>query len=318
MDATLLDPEIADSLHALGINPGNETTTALPDAELLALLRSQPAQYNPRPAAGVSRRDITIPGGAASLDVEIRVFELTERKAAAVPGLIWFHGGGYVIGSYDMDADKLDGLVLATGCVALSVNYRLAPEAPYPGPFEDGAVVLRFLSSQGRDLGVDPARIIVAGSSAGAGLAAAVALFARDQGIRLVHQHLIYPMIDDRRAAPSSRWPDPVWSAEMNTLGWRSYLADMFGRDDVPAYAAPARAADLRGSAPAYIHVRGRDGFLREDIAYATRLLASDVPVELHVLPGAPHAFDVLAADAEISRTALSLSDAALRRALNR
>src|SRR5690606_11143888 len=126
-----------------------------------------------------------------------------------------------------------------TGCVAVSVDYRLAPETPFPGPVDDCYAVLEHVRDAAGELGVDPARLAIGGSSAGAGLAAACALRARDEGLALVHQHLIYPMLDDRQRTPSSRWDLlVVWSREMNAFAWRCYLGDRYGTDDVPAYAA--------------------------------------------------------------------------------
>jgi acetyl esterase/lipase len=143
-------------------------------------------------------------------------------------------------------------------------------------------------------------------------------LRARDEGLALVHQHLIYPMLDDRQATPSSHWDLlAVWPRELNAFAWRCYLGDRHGGDDVPAYAAPARAVDLARLAPAYLHVGGLDGFLHEDVDYAARLLAAGVSVELHVLPRVPHGFESVAPAAAVSVAANALSDAALARVLS-
>jgi acetyl esterase/lipase len=315
----LLDPEIVEGLRAFGFDTQSSDTAGPEGSELLELLRSQleAAEYDPQPAAGVTREDVTVPGFAGAPDVAVRIFRPAERPSSAAPGLLWMHGGGYVIGSTDLDVDDLDRLVLATGCVTVSVNYRLAPETPYPGPLDDCCAALVFLSSQGDELGVDASRLSVAGRSAGAGLAAAVALYARDNAIPLAHQHLLYPMIDDRPSTPSSTWEDPVWSPPMNILGWSSYLGELYGEEVIPEGAAVARARDLSGLPPTYIHVGARDRFVLEDIEFASRLVAQHVPVELHVLPGACHGFDVVAPQATVSRQATSLSEAALRRAFN-
>jgi acetyl esterase/lipase len=224
------------------------------------------------------------------------------------------HGGGYLSGSYDLDASELDRFVLATGCVAVSVGYRLSPETPYPGALDDCFSVLSFLAAG--ELRVDSTRLAVGGRSAGAGLAAALALRARDEGVPLVHQHLIYPMIDDSVAEPWNGWDDPVWPASVNAFAWHAYLGNRYRADDLPASAAPARATDLAGLPSTYIHVGARDTFLREGVALARGLLQADVPTELHVFPGPPHAFDALVPDAVVSRNAASTSNAALIRAL--
>jgi acetyl esterase/lipase len=304
-----IDPEVvagmlADGRFALG------ERGPLPTLDLLATMRETPP--------GVSREERRIPGPAGAPDVPVRIYRRAERTAHDVPGIVWMHGGGYVLGSYDLDQPFLDALVAATGCVAVSVEYRLAPETPFPGPVDDCFAALEHVRDAAGELGVDAARLAVGGASAGAGLAAACALRARDEGLALVHQHLIYPMIDDRQATPSSRWDLlAVWSREMNAFAWQCYLGDLYGTDDVPAYAAPARAQDLARLAPAYVHVGGLDGFLHEDVDYAARLLAAGVSTELHVLPLVPHGFDQVAPEAAVTATANALSDAALARVLN-
>ena len=172
----------------------------------------------------------------------------------------------------------------------MSVEYRLAPETPYPGPLEDCYAGLRWTFEHASDLGVTPDRIGIAGASAGGGLAAALGLLARDRGeVPVAFQLLECPMIDDRQTTSSSQLDGlPIWSRESNTFGWRAYLGDLYG-GDVPAYAAAARAADLAGLPPALVIVGGADGFRDEDIDYALRLNQAGVPTELHVLPGAPH-----------------------------
>jgi acetyl esterase/lipase len=201
------------------------------------------------------------------------------------------HGGGYVLGSLDMDDARFSRWCLELGCVGVSVEYRLAPETPYPGPLDDCYAALRWTHEHADEIGIDRDRIGIAGVSAGGGLAAALALLARDRGeLPIAFQLLECPMLDDRQETHSSRLADlPVWSRESNTFGWRSYLGDLYGRDDVPPYAAAARAEDLGGLPPAMVIVGGADGFRDENILYALRLNQAGVSSELHVLPGAPH-----------------------------
>jgi acetyl esterase/lipase len=189
--------------------------------------------------------------------------------------------------------------------IGVSVEYRLAPETPYPGPLDDCYAALRWTFAHAGEFGIDTTRIGIRGASAGGGSAAALALLARDRGdVAVAFQQLIYPMIDDRQTTPSSAWEVPIWNPAANTLGWRAYLGDLYGAQDVPAYAAAARAMDLSGLPPAFVSVGTLDGFCDEDITYAQRLNHAGVPVELHVYPGAPHGFDMLAAGAEISKRA--------------
>jgi acetyl esterase/lipase len=207
-----------------------------------------------------------------------------------LPCIYSIHGGGYVLGSYDMDDAKFDRACVRSPCVGVSVEYRLAPEAPYPGPLDDCYAGLKWTFDHAGELGIDADRIGIAGVSAGGGLAAGLALLARDRGeVAVAFQLLECPMIDDRQTTSSSRLDGlPIWSRESNTFGWRCYLGDLYG-GDVPAYAAAARATDLVGLPPAMVIVGGADGFRDEDIEYALRLNQAGVPTELHVLPGAPH-----------------------------
>jgi acetyl esterase/lipase len=311
-----IDPDVVAGMVALDMPPG--VVGPPPSLEVLEVMRAQPfpIAYDPKPARGVRREETVVPGLDGAPDVPVRLFRRA-RHVAGAAGVLWIHGGGYMLGSHDLDATFLDRLVAATGCVAVSVEYRLAPETRYPGAIDDCFAGLEFLHEAAGELGVDPGRLAVGGFSAGGGLAAACALRARDRGIPLVHQHLVYPMLDDRQATPSSTWDLlAIWSRELNAFAWQCYLGELSGTDDVPAYAAPARADDLAGLAPAYIHVGGLDGFLHENLDYAARLATAGVPTELHVFPLCPHAFDVVAPDAPVTRTANALSDAALARVL--
>jgi acetyl esterase/lipase len=208
-----------------------------------------------------------------------------------LPCLYSIHGGGYVAGTYESDDVKFDRWCREFGIIGVSVEYRLAPETPYPGPLEDCYTGLQWTFEHADELGIDPQRVGITGVSAGGGLCAALALLVRDRGeLQVQFQLLDCPMIDDRQTTPSSRLDDLlIWSRASNEFGWRSYLGELHGRDDVPVYAAAARAGDLSGLPEAYVCVGGADGFRDEDILYAMRLYDAGVPTELHVYPGAPH-----------------------------
>jgi acetyl esterase/lipase len=220
------------------------------------------------------------------------------------PCLLWFHGGGYMIGTADMDALRLQAWAGRFGCVTVSVEYRLAPEDPFPAAHDDGMAVLDWLGDRADELEIDRNRIVVAGASAGGGLAAAVALAARDQGIPLAGQLLFYPMIDDRQQTPSSQWEAAVWPPKANRFGWSSYLGDLAG-DVVPSYAAPARSPSVTGLPPSLLIVGGADCFFDETVAYASRLAHAGVPTDLRVYAGAPHGFDLMAPTAGATVEAL-------------
>ena len=252
--------------------------------------------------------------------VRVRIYAPPDAgpPGAPRPCVFWIHGGGYISGSALTVDARLNRWVEALDCVAVSVDYRLAPEHPYPVPLDDCYAGLSWAVSHAERLGIDPARVVVVGASAGAGLAAAVALRVRDSGgPPLAHQILIYPMIDDRQITPSSQLDGTaVWGRSANQLGWRAYLGPDTRQSDVPAYAAPARAADLAGLPPAFVAVGGADLFRDESIAYASRLLDAGVPAELHVYAGAPHGFEVIVPAADVSRRCDAEITAALRRAL--
>jgi acetyl esterase/lipase len=238
---------------------------------------------------------------------------------AALPCLYSIHGGGYVLGTYAMDDPLFDELCPKLGVVGVSVEYRLAPETPYPGPLEDCYRGLKWSYDHAEQLGVDPRGIGIMGISAGGGLAAALALLARDRGeVPIAFQLLDSPMLDDRQITASSQQDGlPVWSRASNTFGWKSYLGDLYGREDVPATAAPARATDLTGLPPAFVSVGAVDGFLHEDVDYALRLNEAGVPTELHVYPGACHGYQI-ARDAPVAKQSMRDREEWLRRQLHR
>lgn len=225
----------------------------------------------------------------AGPDVPVRVYR-PEPDGPPRAALLYIHGGGFVLGSISTEEPAAIELARQLGIVVASVEYRLAPENPYPAALEDCAAALAWLHGNAADLGVDPDRIGVYGQSAGGGLAAALALFVRDHGgPRLCFQFLGIPELDDRLGTVSmQRFVDtPLWNRPNAVLSWRYYLGDH--PEPVPPYAAPARAGDLAGLPPAYVSAMEYDPLRDEAIDYATRLLQAGVPVELHVFPGQFH-----------------------------
>jgi acetyl esterase/lipase len=235
-----------------------------------------------------------IPGPEGAPDVRVLIHR-PAKAAGLLPAILHIHGGGYVMGWPEMGAIEHQELVNELNCVIVSVDYRLAPETPHPGPIEDCYAALKWIHREGAALGLDPKRVGVSGESAGGGLAAALALLARDRGeVPLAFQHLIYPMLDDRTCMTTDPHPHTghfVWTPESNCFGWRSLLGKAPGSPDVECYAAAARAKDLSGLPQTFISVGALDLFLDEDVDYALRLTRAAVPVELHVYPGAYHAY---------------------------
>jgi acetyl esterase/lipase len=280
MDQVLLDAEVAAMLEAM---PPMSFS-----AETLALMRGPGVgAAGPELSNAVERTDHVV---SEDPRVVVRVHR-AKAETGVLPCVYSMHGGGYIVGSYAMDDAKFDDWCVRMRCVGVSVEYRLAPETPYPGPLDDCHAGLRWTFEHADELGIDPARIGIAGLSAGGGLAAALALLARDRGeLAIAFQLLECPMLDDRQITSSSQRDGlPIWSRDSNTFGWRSYLGDLYGAADVPYLAAPSRADDLRGLPPALVIVGGADGFRDEDIDYALRLNQAGVPTALHVLPGVPH-----------------------------
>jgi acetyl esterase/lipase len=276
----LLDPELRPVLGAF------ELPTV--DAAGVAAMRSA-SFASPDLSDAVARTEHEVPGDPP---VPVRVHRAKEAQGL-LPAIVTIHGGGYVIGSYDMDSPLLDRWCPGLGVVGVSVEYRLAPETPYPGPLDDCYAALRWTLDNADELGIDKDRIGVYGLSAGGGLAAALALLARDRGeVPLAFVLLDCPMLDDRQQTPSIEAEGLyVWGAGSNEFGWRSYLGALYGSDEVPVYAAAARAVDLAGLPPTCVVVGSIDGFRDEDIDYAQRLNQSGVPCELHVIAGLPHAY---------------------------
>jgi acetyl esterase/lipase len=281
----------------------NESLCGFPDfdfsVENIPAMRAG-TMFEPQSAADIERIELTTEGGAVALSV-LRPVDSAETP----PVLYWMHGGGMVIGNRYMDDARLIEWCRWLGCVCVSVEYRLAPEAPYPTPLDDCDAGLRLIVDHADDLRVDPHRIGIGGRSAGGGLAAGLALRWRaDADIPLAFQYLEYPMLDDRGLTVSSQLEGlPIWSRESNAFGWRSYLGELHGTDDVPVDAAPARATELSGLPPTFIGVGTADCLRDESIDFAARLCRAAVPTELHVYAGAVHGFDMFA-DTAVAQTA--------------
>ncbi|WP_439816391.1 alpha/beta hydrolase [Zavarzinia sp. CC-PAN008] len=311
----LVDPELLDLLAVL---PAFDATSP----EKLGALRAQLVEMGRTQVELVDRSGVTIadhwaPGHAGGPDVRVMVFTPTEAEGP-LPAYLHIHGGGYVMGSPELSFEQSVGFARDLGCIVASVDYRVAPEVPYPGPVEDCYAALLWLFRDSEALGVDPTRIAIGGESAGGGLAAALGLLARDRReVPVALQVLIYPMLDDRTVV---RPPHPVvgqfvWTANANRFGWSALLGQDPGADGVSPYAAPARAEDLSGLPPTFMALGALDLFLDEDLDYAGRLLRAGVPTELHVYPGAFHAFN-MAPQARVTQTYRRDYRDALRRGL--
>ncbi len=253
-------------------------------------------------------------------EIKVVIHEPVATSTKLRPVIFHCHGGGFVAGSAWLASSKYREIAATLDCVVVSVDYRLAPEAKFPSQIEDGYAALQWLSDKAKELNIDSQRIVLEGDSAGGGLAASLALLARDRGeIKIVHQHLLYPMLDDRTCISS---PHPfagkhVWNRDANMFGWTALLGQTPGGRDVSQYAAAARAEDLSGLPSTFIMIGAVDLFIDENLEYARRLIRAGVPTELHVYPGGFHGFDAVPR-AKLSETARRDSMAALTKALHK
>ncbi len=252
----------------------------------------------------------------------VKIYEKKDRGDKHLPAVFWIHGGGYVMGHPDVDDGICEKFVLDANCVVVSLDYRLAPEHPYPAAIEDCYSGLKWMVDNADTLKIDTSKIAIAGPSAGGGLTAALALLARDRGgPEIIFQMPLYPMIDDRNDTFSSQeiteeFLPNAWNRESNAIAWKMYLGEI-GPNDVPQYAAAARAIDLSELPPTYTCVGQLDPFRDETITYITRLAQSGIPVEFHLYPGCFHGFDAYSNDTKISRQARDEYVRAMARALN-
>jgi acetyl esterase/lipase len=231
-------------------------------------------------------------------------------KEGSKPGsaVVYLHGGGMILSNIGLYDGTVARYVSASGVPMLSVEYRYAPEHPGLTPVEDSYVALRWLSDHGAELGVEPGRIAVMGDSAGGGIAAGLALLARDRGgPAIAQQILVYPMLDDRTTVPDPELvPFAGWTYEDNLTGWSALLGEAVGGPDVSPYVAPARLSDAADLPPVYIDVGELDIFRNESIEFARRTTLAGVSTEIHVHAGVPHGWDVVAPEADVTTRAMA------------
>lgn len=235
----------------------------------------------------------------------VRPFE-NARPKEQTPGILWIHGGGYVTGMAGMIyMSRAIHLVKKYGAVVVTPAYRLSEIAPYPAALEDCYAALKYLKDNADALGVNSSQLMVGGESAGGGLTAAVCMYARDKGeVNVAFQMPLYPMIDDRDTESSRDNHAPVWNTRSNHMGWKAYLRDLYGTENVPAYAAPARQTDYSNLPPAYTFVGTIEPFYCETLTYIDNLKAAGVEAKADVYPDCFHAFDMLTPWRTVSKQA--------------
>lgn len=310
------DAELAPLLELL---PDSSLTISDPQkarASFLEMISSMNANLD---ESGVIIENLMIAGPPGAPEIPVRTYT-PEGLSESVPGILHIHGGGFVIGNLESEHGSCLAICRGLGVVIVSVDYRLAPETPYPGPLEDCYTALQWTSNNSAQLQIDPARIALFGQSAGGGLAAATALLCRDRrGPGICFQFLGIPELDDRlETASMQRFVDtPMWNRPNAELSWNFYLGDQYerGTDDVPYHAAPARAEDLSDLPPAYISTMEFDPLRDEGVEYALKLMRAGVATELHSFPGTFHGSSLFSGTA-ISRRESKEMFAVLQRAL--
>jgi len=239
--------------------------------------------------------------------LRICIFKPVKTKEN-VPGVLWFHGGGYAIGAPEQAKVMAKKFIEVSNCVVIAPDYRLSVEAPYPAAIEDSYEALLWMKSHAKELGIRTNQLMVGGDSSGGGLTAALTLYARDKGeAAIAFQMPLYPMLDDRMTSESAKDNNaPVWNSKSNFIGWKLYLGELFGTPNVPYYAAPARAEDYRNLPPAATFVGELEPFRDETIQYVKKLKKAGVPVEFEMYKGCYHAFEQVCPKAEVSKKAMA------------
>lgn len=282
-------PELRPMVKSL-----RKMTSASLSATTLPAFRKAGFMFPPLPAPAWEKQSIASSKGAP----DVTIYIVNAKPGTARPAILHTHGGGFVGGEAKGGLRTLQEITHALDCVAVSVDYRLAPETRYNGSLEDNYAGLKWLHQHAADIGADPDRIALYGESAGGGHAALLAIAARDRGeIPVSFQALIYPMLDDRTGSTVQKPPYMgaiIWTPENNRFGWNSFLGVEAGGRNVPVAAVPSRTKDLAGLPPTFMAVGSIDLFVDEDVEYARRLLDSGVMTELHVIPGAYHGFDLI------------------------
>lgn len=294
-----VDPEIVGALNSYTAERYRAIGDDPPKAREMTDAVNRESRAN-LPPTDVTITELSIPGP----DCEIPLAIYQPPASAPRGGLLWFHGGGYIVGD-ERDDSRCIEIAEFVGCTVVSVGYRLAPEATYREIISDSYTALNWMVDQAPELGIDKRRVAIGGRSAGGGLSAGLALYNRDNnGPDLAFQLLIYPMLDDAHETPSSHevtYP-AVWNRDVSFKAWKMYLGDDYESDEVSPYAAPTRAKDLRGLPPALITVGALDLFRDENIDYAQRLMAAGVATDLQVYARVYHGAETKAPDADISK----------------
>lgn len=313
-----IDDGLAPRLAALSrvMSPSLTPEGIVPLRRMAAAARPSLGDVSRDGSIDVTEAEVRGPVGAPAVPV---LLLRPHGVSGALPCLLYLHGGGMVSGDSWSGIDDVLDHVVALGVAVLSVDYRLAPEHPHPAPADDCYAALVGVVARAHEFGIDPAKIVLVGRSAGGALAAGLAQATRDRGgPALLGQLLLCPMLDDRELTASSTMleGEVAWDRISNRTGWSALLGAACGGPDVSPYTAPARAEDLSRLPPAYVDVGSVDVLRDAAVDYAQRIWAQGGDAELHVWPGGFHGFDLFAPSAVLSRTARAAQRAWLLRIL--
>lgn len=267
-------------------------------------------------AASKQQIDITCEDGNK---LKLLVYRTEKASDSLATGVLWIHGGGYITGMASMAGMMGMGplLVKNHSCVVISPEYRLGRKGRYPNALNDCYAALKYMATHCDELGIRSDQIFVGGESAGGGLCAALCMLARDRGeVSIAFQMPLYPMIDDRDTESSRDNHNKVWNTRLNHFGWKTYLGELYGTDNVPSYAAPARQTDYSNLPPAYTFVCTAEPFYCETLSFVENLQKAGVEVKCDVFEGLYHAFDMLSPRKDASKEAISKFEEAFKYAL--
>lgn len=298
----MMHPQLRAAGALMRIFPGSYSRTAL---KLLGRMTAKMGRKRARRLKDMRFEPVNITCGGRTLRLCI-YRPLTQAKDT--PGLLWIHGGGYALGFPEQDEVFIRRFISAVPCTVVAPDYRLSAEAPYPAALDDCYAALLWLRDHAEEYGIRSDHLMIGGDSAGGGLTAALAIRARDAGeVSVAYQMPLYPMLDDRMNTASSGSNAPVWTGRSNRSAWELYLGELFGREDVPCYAAPARLSDYSGLPPAFTFTGSIEPFRDETVHYMEALRGAGIPAEYRIFDGCYHAFDIMCPRSAPAREATAL-----------
>lgn len=306
---------VNEELRGILSFPASDMLT--PDGKLKAGGGGAPVFSPPLPE-GMTLTEISIPRSDGGENMKVNIYTPKQRGSEPLPGVVWIHGGGYAFGTARDGERTISTLMSASPCVVVAPEYTTSLVKPYPAALHDCYDALVYLADNTASLNVRPDKLMVGGESAGGGLAAAVAIYARDmKQVKLCCQICIYPMLDCREITESSQAEDAIlWTREVNHAAWEAYLGS-YSPSDAPCYASPSLCTDYSALPPLIGYVGNLDIFRDESLAYCAELNKLGISVDFEVYDGAYHGFDVIYPRSQTGKMAQAFLSDAFRRAVD-